>query len=184
MRDLTCTHRCWGRLQASDMLRNNDGGQTSQMFQGSVLLPSELETVSTHWKPSPLNTRVTNLNSSARQDKVWYPCFSTLLQQASFSSIWPQQDLEEGKGMCHKPCVWFRQTPFSVCGPGSVVGITTGYGVDGPGIESRWGARFSASVQTAPGTHTASCTMGNGSIPEVNNGRGVTLTPNPLLVPW
>ena len=35
-------------------------------------------------------------------------------------------------------------------GPGSVVGIATGYGLDGPGIESRW-ARFSASFQTGPG---------------------------------
>ena len=25
------------------------------------------------------------------------------------------------------------------CGPGSVVGIATGYGLDDPGIESRWG---------------------------------------------
>jgi hypothetical protein len=31
---------------------------------------------------------------------------------------------------------------FEVCGPGSVVGITTGYGLDGPGIESRWGRDF------------------------------------------
>jgi hypothetical protein len=29
-----------------------------------------------------------------------------------------------------------------VCGPGSVVGIETGYGLDGPGIESRWGRDF------------------------------------------
>ena len=28
------------------------------------------------------------------------------------------------------------------CGPGSVVGIATGYGVDGPGIDSRWGRNF------------------------------------------
>ena len=27
-------------------------------------------------------------------------------------------------------------------GPGSVVGIATGYGLDGPGIESRWGRDF------------------------------------------
>ena len=27
-------------------------------------------------------------------------------------------------------------------GPGSVVGIATGYGLDGPGIESRWGKIF------------------------------------------
>jgi len=29
-----------------------------------------------------------------------------------------------------------------ISGPGSVVGITTGYGLDGPGIESRWGRDF------------------------------------------
>ena len=29
------------------------------------------------------------------------------------------------------------------CGPGSVVGIATGYGLDGPGIEFQWGTRFS-----------------------------------------
>ena len=52
-------------------------------------------------------------------------------------------------------------------GPGSSVGITNGYGLDGPGIESRWGARFSAPVQTAPGAHPASCTMGTGSFPGV-----------------
>jgi hypothetical protein len=31
---------------------------------------------------------------------------------------------------------------------------------------------------------TASSTMGTGSFPTVKNGRGVTLTPQPLLVPW
>jgi hypothetical protein len=30
----------------------------------------------------------------------------------------------------------------SLCGPGSVVGIATGYGLDDPGIESRWGRDF------------------------------------------
>ena len=29
-----------------------------------------------------------------------------------------------------------------VSGPGSSVGIATGYGLDGPGIESRWGRDF------------------------------------------
>ena len=65
----------------------------------------------------------------------------------------------------------------------SSVGIATGYGLDGPGIESRWGARFSAPVQTGPGAHPASCTMATGSFPGVKSGRGVTLTPHPLLVP-
>ena len=68
-------------------------------------------------------------------------------------------------------------------GLGSSVGIATGYRLDGPGIESRWEARFSASVQTGPRTQPASCTMGTGSFPGVKRGRGVTLTPYPLLVP-
>jgi len=77
------------------------------------------------------------------------------------------------------------QWPIIVAGgPGSSVGIATGYGLDGPGIESRWwGARFSAPVQTGPGAHPASCTMGTGSFPGVKSGRDVTLTPHPLLVP-
>ena len=69
-----------------------------------------------------------------------------------------------------------------LCGPGSVVGIATGYGLDGPGIESRWGATFSAPVQTGLWAHPASCTMGTGSFPGVKIGRGVELTPRPLLV--
>ena len=51
------------------------------------------------------------------------------------------------------------------CGPGSVVGISTGYGLDGPGIEFRWAARFSAPVQTGPGADPASCTMCTVSFP-------------------
>jgi len=45
-------------------------------------------------------------------------------------------------------------------------------------------ARFSAPVQTGPGAHPTSCTMGTGSFPGVKSGRGVTLTPHRLLVPW
>jgi hypothetical protein len=36
-------------------------------------------------------------------------------------------------------------------GPGSSVGIATGYGLDGPGIESRWGRDFSYSFRPAMG---------------------------------
>jgi hypothetical protein len=50
-------------------------------------------------------------------------------------------------------------------GPGSVVGIATGYGLDSPGIESRWERDFSAPVQTDPGSQTALCTMGTCSFP-------------------
>ena len=67
-------------------------------------------------------------------------------------------------------------------GPGSSVGIATAYGLDGPGIESRW-PKFSAPVHTGQEAHPASCTMGTGSFPGVSCGSGVTLTPLPLLVP-
>jgi hypothetical protein len=45
-----------------------------------------------------------------------------------------------------------------------VVGIVTRLGLDSPGIESRWGARFSTPFQTDPGAHPASYTMGAGSL--------------------
>jgi len=45
-------------------------------------------------------------------------------------------------------------------------------------------ARFSAPVQTGPGVHPASCTLGSGSFPGLKSGRGVTLTRHPLLVSW
>jgi len=61
--------------------------------------------------------------------------------------------------------------------------MATGHGLDGPGIESRWEAIFSAPVQTGPRAHPASCTKGTGSFPRVKSGRGVTLTPHPLLLP-
>ena len=37
-------------------------------------------------------------------------------------------------------------------------------------------------VQTGPGAHPASCTMGTGSFSGVKSGRGVLLTTHPLLV--
>jgi len=55
----------------------------------------------------------------------------------------------------------------------SSVGIATRYGMDDPGSNSV-GARFSAPVQTGPGAHPSSYTMGTGSFPGVKRpGRGV-----------
>ena len=52
-------------------------------------------------------------------------------------------------------------------GRDSSVGTATRYGLDGPGIESRWGARVSPPVLTPPGAYPDSCTMGTGSFPGV-----------------
>ena len=70
----------------------------------------------------------------------------------------------------------------SVCvnsGRNSSVGIAARYGLDGPGIETRCGGgEVSAPVQTGPGAHPASCTVGIGSLPGVKRpGRGADPPP-------
>jgi hypothetical protein len=67
---------------------------------------------------------------------------------------------------------------MEVGGPGSSVGIATGYKLDSPGSNPS-GGEISTPVQTGPGAHPASCTMGTGSFLGVKSGRGVTLTPQP-----
>ena len=88
--------------------------------------------------------------------------------------------------LCHSfdECILhFRITVlFSVLviyvGRDSADGILTRYELDGPGIEFRWGARFSAPVQSGPGAHPAYYTMGTGSFPGVKRpGRGVDHPP-------
>jgi hypothetical protein len=56
----------------------------------------------------------------------------------------------------------------------SKVGIAIRYGLDIPGVESQWGARFSSLVQADHGAHPASCT---GSFPGLKQpGRDVDQT--------
>jgi hypothetical protein len=57
-------------------------------------------------------------------------------------------------------------------------GTATRYGLDGPGIESRLGARFSAPVQAGPGARPASYKMGTRSFMGVKRpGRGLDHPP-------
>ena len=71
-----------------------------------------------------------------------------------------------------------KQFTFFCGGRESSVGIAIRYGLDDPGIESRWWARFSALVQTGPGAHPSSCTMGTGSFPGIKRpGRGLDHRP-------
>ena len=47
------------------------------------------------------------------------------------------------RGSSRQACCSKFLVPFlDLSGPGSSVGIATGYGLDGPGIESRWGRDF------------------------------------------
>jgi hypothetical protein len=64
-------------------------------------------------------------------------------------------------------------------GRDSSVGAATRYGMDGPGIESRLGARFSKTIQTSLVAHPTSHTMGTGSFPGVKRPeRGVDHSPH------
>ena len=89
------------------------------------------------------------------------------------------------KYICFYCCsVIYFSLPVTVYwGWDSSVGVATSYGLDGPGIESRWEARFSTPVQTGPGAHPAFCATNNGSFPGVKrSGRGVDHPP-PHLAP-
>jgi hypothetical protein len=65
----------------------------------------------------------------------------------------------------------------------ATVGIVTGYKLDGPGIESRWGEIF-CTCPDQPWGPPSLLYNGYRVFPGVKRGLGVTLTPPPLLVPW
>jgi len=44
--------------------------------------------------------------------------------------------------MLYKIIIVIRGPLLYLCGPGGSVSIATGYGLDGPGIEFRWGRDF------------------------------------------
>jgi hypothetical protein len=67
--------------------------------------------------------------------------------------------------------------------PGSWVGIATGYGLDGPGIETRWGRDFPHLFRPARGPTQPPVPW----IPGLSRGRkrpGGDANPSPLPVPW
>jgi len=73
------------------------------------------------------------------------------------------------------PCMW--------CGPGSSVSTATGYGLDGPGIESRRGEIF-RTCPDRPWGPSSLLYNGYGLLPESKERPGRDADPSPLLVPW
>jgi hypothetical protein len=72
---------------------------------------------------------------------------------------------------------------YTLYGPGSSVGIATGYGLDGLGIESRWRPDISHLFRPALGPTQPPVQWVTVLSPGVKCGPDVTLTPHPLLVP-
>jgi hypothetical protein len=79
-------------------------------------------------------------------------------------------------------CILYSSMSVS-CGPGSSVGIATGYGLDGSGIASRWERNFLHLSRPTLGPTQPPVQWVPGLSPEVKSVRGVTLNPQPFLVP-
>jgi hypothetical protein len=97
--------------------------------------------------------------------------------------------------LCVKCCMWVRyyttfrrsevlRSYMMDSGPGSIVGIATGYGLDGPGIESWWGHDFLHLSRLALGPTQPPVQWVPGLSRGVKGSRGMTLTPHPPLVLW
>ena len=67
---------------------------------------------------------------------------------------------------------------------GSVVCIANGYVLNGPGIESRWGRDFPHLSRPALEPTQPPVQWVPGLSRGVKSGRGLTLTPQTLIVPW
>ena len=92
------------------------------------------------------------------------------------------EDFRFFRGFCPDCCLqWLL---LQCRGPARVVGIATGYGLEGPGIESRCGRDFPHLSRPALGPTQPPAQWVPGLSRGIKSGRGVTLTPHPLLVPW
>jgi hypothetical protein len=69
-------------------------------------------------------------------------------------------------------------------GPGSVVGTETGYGLDGPGIESRWGGDIFRTCPDRPWGPLSLLYNGYRDFPGGKGRPGRDADPSPLLVTW
>jgi len=67
----------------------------------------------------------------------------------------------------------------AACGPGSSVGIAKGYGLDGPGIESRWGGEIFRTCPDRPWVPPSLLYNGYLDFPERKERLGRDVDPSP-----
>jgi len=127
--------------------------------------------------PQGLSGLAGNLVATGIRSRTFQPVVSHYTDWATRPTLWAQTKARLD--------ISFENMLSLSGGPGSSVGVATGYRLDGAGIESRWWAKFSAPVQTGSGTHPASCMMGTVSFPGGSKERlKRDADPSPLLVPW
>jgi len=108
---------------------------------------------------------VSNLNSQ----------FRTWCARKAFNTVFLSKITEISSSHCTTSVIRKEHTYHN---RDSSVGTANQYELEGLGIESRWEARPSAPIQTAPGAHQASYTMGTGSFTGVKRpGRGADHPP-------
>jgi hypothetical protein len=97
------------------------------------------------------------------------------------------QRLKKRGILAPSPCAFIKSTgtyltlPYKIQGRESSVGIETGCGLDGPGIESRWDEIF-RTLTDRPWDSLSTCTVGTGSFPGLKRPERSADT-HPLLAP-
>jgi hypothetical protein len=165
-----------GNFRISVYIFSNNVGDTSKFSASEGWCEASYMSI-----PTNIRRQSTSKNISRLDDLVTGIC-SFLLNNCMYVGLVIRNPYH--CGLVSAPLA-FRLSTFyhstSGCsGPGSSGGVATGYGLDGPGIESRWGRDFSHTSRPALGAHPAYCTMGTGSFPGVKRpGRGAGHPPLP-----
>jgi hypothetical protein len=116
------------------------------------------------------------LDSLVNNNYLWYSITRNVIHKNCFMVKWQTKKFPP---FVSDVDFWiFIHVLYTLVCRDSSVGITTRYGLDGPGIELPLAAKFSAPFQTGTGAHPASYTMVTASFPGLKRrGRGVDHSP-------
>ena len=152
---------------------NDDAAKPIRLFLCWVGIITEWFTKTIHWR----------INTGAHGPAFFDNSKGQLISVSVVKTLWTSRGVNlptrpksapDENAASHVPTALTCKKPSvpTERGRDSSVGIATRYGLDGPGIECRWGgARFSAPIQTDTGDHPASYTLRTASFPGVKRPR-------------